>query len=354
MAKRPLTISAQKDGTKAVIRIDGYITSWNNHAAQFKAQIDDLIAAGIKDATVYINSGGGDCFQANEIANEIVRFPGKLTAKLGALCASAGTYIACKCDYVISAKNISYMIHKPMGSFEGNADQVKAELKVLENLQGEYLSTYSGKTGIKEEKLQSMWANDYWMNASEAKTLGFIDEVEGEAAITDEDVQAISAYKNAPVITATTKISHPKNNSMKISLKAAYTFLASFFKVEAKDQEIETTPEQLADLNAKLGTLTSLEAQVTTLQAEKQTAETAKATAETSLTAEKAAHEALKLELANWKAWPAGEGKAPVQAGDDKNGTAAAVAADANLSFNKVADEFFGGAPTPKAPEAKK
>ncbi len=205
MSKKQFKITAEAKDNKAVIRIDGPIYSWNNHSSNFKARLDELISQGITDAEIYINSQGGNCFEANEIANEILRFKGTTTAHLGAMCASAATYIACKCTKVIAAENVSYMIHKPSTYLEGNSDQVKADLKLLENLEKQYSKAYADKTGLSIQKIESMWIQDYWMNAEEAKELGFIDETEGQADITEEDVQAMRAFKNAPVVTATGK-----------------------------------------------------------------------------------------------------------------------------------------------------
>lgn len=203
MSKSNFKISADVSNNKAVIRIDGRISQWNNYASAFKAQLDSIISQGVLDATIYINSPGGDCFEGNEIANEIIRFKGKTTAVLGALCASAATYIASKCSYVIAAKNNNYMIHKPYTLMEGNSDQVESELKLLKNLEKNYAEAYASKTGLTVQKIESMWVQDYWMNSEEAKKLGFIDEIEGEAEITDQDVTALKAYKNAPSIVAT-------------------------------------------------------------------------------------------------------------------------------------------------------
>jgi ATP-dependent Clp protease, protease subunit len=202
MTKNNLKISVSAEANKAIIRIDGGIYSWRNSAPDFKTQLDNLIIQGYVNADIYINSPGGDCFQANEIANEILRFTGVTNAYLGALCASAGTYIACKCNKVTGAKNVSYMIHKPMTNFTGNSDQVKADLKLLENLQSDYANTYAEKTGLPVSKIESLWTQDYWMNSEEALKLGFIDEIEGEATITEQDVLALKAYKNAPNIIA--------------------------------------------------------------------------------------------------------------------------------------------------------
>jgi ATP-dependent Clp protease, protease subunit len=203
--KKEFVISAESVNNRAVIRIEGYISNWNDNAANFKAALDNLIANGVTEGDVYIRTQGGDCFEANEIANAITGFPGKLTGHLGALCASAGTYIASKLPTVKGPKNLAYMIHKPMGDMNGNSEEIKAYLKALENLEADYLATYAEKTGMTEARIAELWKQDYWMNAVEAKDLGFIDEIEGEEAVTAEDISNITAlgYKNIPSITAT-------------------------------------------------------------------------------------------------------------------------------------------------------
>lgn len=232
MSKSNFKISADVSNSKAVIRIDGRISQWNNYASGFKLKLDEIISQGVTDATIYINSPGGDCFEGNEIANEIIRFKGKTTAVLGALCASAATYIASKCSYVIAAKNNNYMIHKPYTLMEGNSDQVESELKLLRNLEKNYAEAYAAKTGLTVQKIESMWVQDYWMNSDEAKKLGFIDEIEGEAEITDQDVTALKAYKNAPSIVATA-IEKPTTDIMKEKLILAMNLPAATTEAEA-------------------------------------------------------------------------------------------------------------------------
>lgn len=258
---KTFTITAASEKGKAVIRIDGYISDWNNHAAGFKSKLDQLIVDGIKDAIVYINSGGGDCFQANEIGNEISRFPGTLTAKLGALCASAGTYISSRCHHVIAAKNVSYMIHKPMAYFQGNSDEVKSTLKLLSNLEKEYLKTYSAKTGLSVDEIQGLWKEDYWMDSEEALAKGFIDEIEGEASITEEDIQAIASYKGAPKIAATATTRQPETKiEMKDKLLLIFASVLTATMTEAEiTAQLEIIKQKAAksdELEAKLKAIT--------------------------------------------------------------------------------------------------
>ena len=205
MSKQSLRITCSAVERKAIIRIDGHISNWNNYALNFKSNLDELINRGVADADIYINTPGGDCFEASEITNEIKRFPGTLTAKLGALCASEGAYIASSCHRVIISRNTSYMIHKPAGVITGNSDDVKSYLKLLENIETVYLDTYAKKTGLPVNEIEKMWVNDYWMNSDECIEKGFADEREGEAEITDDDVNAMLLYNNAPQIAASLK-----------------------------------------------------------------------------------------------------------------------------------------------------
>ncbi|MCK6648398.1 MAG: ATP-dependent Clp protease proteolytic subunit [Bacteroidia bacterium] len=262
MAKPKFTITAETKGKNAVIHINGYISEWSNHAEGFKMKLDQIIADGIVDAEVYINSGGGDVFVAAEIVNEIGRFTGFITARLGALCASAASRIACACDKVIAAKNTSYMIHKPKGWLDGNSDEIEAKLKLLKNLQKEYLSAYTIKTKLPAEEITAMWKTDYWMDSEEAKNKGFVDEIEGEVDITNEDVQAIASYKGAPKIAASVKTTEntPKTEiEMKEKLMLV---LAAFVAADASEAQIIAAVENLKTQAAKADSAEKARAQM--------------------------------------------------------------------------------------------
>lgn len=255
MSKPKFNISCVAENNNAVVRIDGYISSWNNHSAGFKEKLDSLIANGIKDVIVYINSGGGDCFEANEIVNELLRFTGSKTAKIGALCASAATYIASKCDTVQAAENTSYMIHKPSGYCGGTAEEIKSYVKLVENMEAEYAKTYAKKTGLTEARIKELWVTDYWMSAEEGKKLGFINSIEGQAEITQDDVEATTAYKNAPRLIASANQSQTQNNIiMKQLIITAFALAATLSDAEvmAHLENIKAKAAKADDLQAKL------------------------------------------------------------------------------------------------------
>lgn len=199
--KFPLTITAEAKEDIAEIRISGVIHQWQNSAQEFKQQIDQLLAKGINNVKLYINTPGGSVFEANEIANEIKRFSGTISGFGGALVASAGSYLALICDTFEMAENGQYMYHKPSGMIVGNEDKITADLKLLQNLTNQYRTAYSEKTGLSEDEIESRWSKgDVWLSAQEAKDQKFITAVSPKKEKITEDQQALFVACGAPNI----------------------------------------------------------------------------------------------------------------------------------------------------------
>ena len=207
-----MNISAIKEKGKARIEIKGTIAGWRDTERNFTRSVEDMIREGIKDVHLYINSPGGDCFEANEIVNVIRKFPGKITGEGGALVASAATYIAIHCEEFIMPENGLFMIHQPRGFTSGTQKEVKTYLELIERMTETYFQAYLKKTTMKEDELKKKWeAGDFWMNAKEAKKYGFATSIEGKASITTASAKMIaeSGY-TGPV--AITEFTNPLNN----------------------------------------------------------------------------------------------------------------------------------------------
>jgi len=218
-------IQAHVTGTTAHIKVRGRIYAWQ--AEYFEDEVDNLLSQGAVDLHFDIISAGGSSFAAAEMANSIAKFPGKKTAHLGALVASAATYLSSKCDYVTAPRNINMMVHKPHMDVWGNEDQIESELKLLKNVTNDYLATYVAFTGIAEEEFKKLWLNDYWMNAEEAKSKKFIHEIRDEDGELDAasvaDVRSLykdkvpdrlNALLGTPPPTPTNPQQKPTSNSM--------------------------------------------------------------------------------------------------------------------------------------------
>ncbi|GIZ09990.1 ATP-dependent Clp protease proteolytic subunit [Flavobacterium sp. UMI-01] len=262
--KYPLSISAVAKDDTAEIRISGVIHQWQNSAQEFKLQIDGLLAKGVTNVRLYINTPGGSVFEANEIANEIKRFTGTVSGFGGALVASAGSYLALICDTFEMAENGQYMYHKPMGMISGNEDKVKADLKLLENLTNQYRTAYAEKTGMSEDEIEAKWSKgDVWLSAKEAMEQGFITDVSTKKEKITEDQKALFVACGAPKIPEV-KILKPENNMKNRNELIAKLKLAA----DATDEQILEAVSKVTEKAGQVDVLQQSQAEFLKKQAE--------------------------------------------------------------------------------------
>lgn len=239
----PLEITAVKKGTVAFITIKGHIHEWGKASSMdIEKQIKEFKEDGIVDAELYINSGGGSCFEANEILNIVKDNFTNVKIRVGALAASAATYFLTQ--FTASAKkNSQFMIHKPMMYAGGNEDEIAANLKLLKNLTADYKKAYSVKMGIPEDDVEDLWAKgDFWMTAKEAKKKGLIDEIEDEEEQIDASTRLQLVASGAPIIP---KKQNTKTNIKRMELSVLAVSLglpatATQAQVDAKLKDLQT------------------------------------------------------------------------------------------------------------------
>ncbi len=189
------------EGGVADIRIIGDINWYSNGADDFTRMLAELRAAGVTELRGYINTGGGSMWEANEIYNQLTAFPGKKTAVLGALVASAGTTIACAfSDGIEMAANGQYMIHNPRLVVDGGETEFKSALQLYGNIRKAAIAIYVKRTGLTDEEVGTMMDATTWMDAAQAKEKGFITGITGEAAELPEGTsEVLNKYRYANV-----------------------------------------------------------------------------------------------------------------------------------------------------------
>lgn len=176
MPESPFSIE-NKSG-RASIKIIGAIDWWDNDSKSFTRMVDELIKQGITDVDGYINSPGGQMFEGNEIANQIRRFTGERDVVLGALVASSATTVSLAFKNITASKNTQYMVHDPfMFAKIEHLEDWESKKKMYENLRNQAISEYAEKTGIKKKEISEMMRNTTWLNATDARSKGFIDDV---------------------------------------------------------------------------------------------------------------------------------------------------------------------------------
>lgn len=208
-------VSAAVEKGTAYFKIVGRIWSWSaTDGSKFRTQVDSAISAGVKNAVIEGSSEGGSVFATNNLLAMFQEFD-DVKIKVHALMASAFTYLTSHFHTTIKS-NTQGMIHFPKVSAGGNLKDIKATLKLVENVTSNYVKAYAAKTGKTEKEIKALMNDgDYWMDAQELLAEGFVDAIEGEVeAFTDFDVDSLAAC-GAPIIPeAKQKTNKTKNHIM--------------------------------------------------------------------------------------------------------------------------------------------
>src|SRR5574344_173407 len=208
---------------------------------------------------INISSEGGSVFEGQAIASEIKASKTKTICKIGALCASIATVIACACDKVIMPSNALFMTHAPLTGVQGNAHDFRETAKLLDKIEETILNIYEDKCGGKRTRAQikALVAGENndgqgtWMDAYEAMEAGFVDEIGHELAIAaqiDDPSNVIingvkmdlSQYKNLDKVKETFNKAQPYGNLPLAprdnvwDAPAADTRVRAFFKCQDK------------------------------------------------------------------------------------------------------------------------
>lgn len=147
--------------------------AWGDTEVSGKSFVDELKNAQ-DPVTVRINSEGGSVFAALAIANAI-KLRGNVTAAIDGICASSATLVACAASKVQMASNALMMFHPPRAMLFGhyNREDLLKFSTTLEKVEQSINATYQGK--VADFKLDG----ELWLTASEAKVMGFVDEITG-------------------------------------------------------------------------------------------------------------------------------------------------------------------------------
>ena len=193
-------ISITNKNNVAELRIIGAISDWENNSKDFTRKVDEVLAQGVTDVKAYINCYGGSMFEANEIGNQIKRFPGSKTCQVGAIAASAGGYLTTYFDTIILSSNSQFMIHDPsVILYVTRLEDFDSNKKLYENLRNDVIARFVKRTGMTTEEINAMMVATTWLNAQETLDKGFADSIDGQEAPLPADAKDIfKNYKNVP------------------------------------------------------------------------------------------------------------------------------------------------------------
>jgi ATP-dependent protease ClpP protease subunit len=197
--------------------------------------VEELDARPDEAVALYINSGGGDVFEGVAIYNALRRHNGRVTVYVDGLAASAASLVAMAGDEVVMPANTMMMVHNPWTFAIGDADELRKSADILDKMRDALVSAYRAKTGLGDDDLKALLADETWLTAQEAVAWKFADRI--EEPLEEEDImdafasvnlkafrqvpQAVEVMAKRATKTAALDAANPKGDTMGQSVQGA-------------------------------------------------------------------------------------------------------------------------------------
>lgn len=142
-------------------------------------QIKTALAAmdNTQELVVKIDSEGGSVFDGLAMYEGFANYPGPKKCIIESTAFSIASYIAMAFDEVEIVENGYVMIHEPRIGEYATASELTKSATLLAKLQSDMVSAYARKSGLSEYEIIAMMAADTYMNATEAKSFGFVNTI---------------------------------------------------------------------------------------------------------------------------------------------------------------------------------
>jgi ATP-dependent Clp endopeptidase proteolytic subunit ClpP len=158
------------------ISIHDEIGFWGVSASQFLEQLK-LVGKDAEKIHLSLHSPGGEVLDGLAIYNALKMHPAEVEVTVKGLAASMASVIMLAGDVVRIPKNAYVMIHRVGGGVFGDADDLRKYAEMMEQLEGGIVAAYAERTGLDEEELREMMAEETWMDGVAAVEKGIADEV---------------------------------------------------------------------------------------------------------------------------------------------------------------------------------
>jgi ATP-dependent protease ClpP protease subunit len=142
------------------------------------AQMLNKIPSSAKRVDMRMSSPGGDVFDGRAIANMMKDHPCAFDVNIIAEASSIASIIAIAGgDTVHMGDGAVMLVHRCYAFTVGNSQELTKLAQDLDTIDKTMVQTYARKTGMKPEAIMSLMDENRYMDAEEAKRLGFADTI---------------------------------------------------------------------------------------------------------------------------------------------------------------------------------
>lgn len=183
---------------------DWFVNESDVDLDDFKANLDELIQG--STLNIYVNSPGGSVFAASTMCSMLKRAKEtknvKIIAYIDGLAASAASFLIMSADEIKVYSNSMLMVHKPLSFVYGNAEDMKKEIDVLDNIEENImLPLYESKSKVSIKEIKDLVDKESWLSAKEVDNyfnVTLLNESKDCLAMVDKNI--FTHYKNVPDI----------------------------------------------------------------------------------------------------------------------------------------------------------
>jgi len=198
-----------------------------------------------EEINIHMMSVGGTAIYGLSIFDALKASKQQTNAFIYGFAYSAGSVICAGCDHVSMSDVGSLMIHEVHGASE----------EINDFLTQRSIAAYHIKTGIAKEELAEMMSKDFFINADDALSMGFIDEkMDFKQAVAYADLFNIENKKEVKTMSETDEVKAAEvaeNKSAEVAEVAQPIEVAKQeiaepkeeLKAEAKTEEVEAVAE---------------------------------------------------------------------------------------------------------------
>lgn len=137
---------------------------------------------------IFINSQGGHV-EAGDTIHDMIKFVKPRVIMIGTgWVASAGItiYLAANKENRYSLPNTRYMIHQPLGGFNGQATDIGIEAEEILRVRKRINTIISEATGQSLDKVERDTDRNYWLSANDAINYGIVNKIITESSELDK------------------------------------------------------------------------------------------------------------------------------------------------------------------------
>ena len=133
------------------------------------------------DVVLRINCDGGCVFEASTMLSAIrerQEAGHKVNATVDGIAASAASLLTAAADRVVMSELGFIMIHEANGGMVGSAQDLRNGAKLIDDMNAAAAKMYANRSGIEQDEIRQMMADETYMAADEAVEKGFAAEIQ--------------------------------------------------------------------------------------------------------------------------------------------------------------------------------